>query len=66
MSDNPIFRYLRETRAEISKVTWPTVDEARNLSLIVIAVTVLMSVALGLLDFLFAYLFQTILRLAGL
>ena len=35
-SDNPIARYLRETRAEIGKVAWPTIEEARNLSAIVI------------------------------
>ena len=42
-SDNPIARYLRETRAEIAKVAWPTIEEARNLSAIVIGVTVAMA-----------------------
>ncbi len=63
--DNPIARYLRETRSELSKVAWPSFEEARNLSLIVIAVTVFMSFALGIVDFLFARLFEGILRLAG-
>ena len=47
-------RYLRETRAEIAKVAWPTREETRNLSLIVIGVTVAMSVVLSLFDFLFS------------
>ena len=62
-SDNPIARYLRETRAEIAKVAWPTVEEARNLSAIVIGVTVAMAAALGLLDFVFSRLFEAVLTL---
>ncbi len=61
-SDNPISRYLRETRAEIAKVAWPTLEEARNLSAIVIGVTVAMAAALGLLDFVFSRLFETVLN----
>lgn len=62
-SDNAVIRYLRETRAEIGKVAWPTRQETQNLSLIVIAVTVAMSVLLGLLDFVFASLVQLLLNL---
>ena len=53
-SDNPLMRYVRETRAEIAKVAWPTPEETRNLSLIVIGVTVSMSVLLSLFDMIFA------------
>ena len=63
--DNPIARYLRETRAEIAKVSWPTIEETRNLSLIVIGVTVLMAFALGILDFLFSRLFENLLNIVG-
>ncbi len=48
---NPIIRYLRETRAEVAKVTWPTREEWIRLSGIVLAVTVIMAVILGLADF---------------
>lgn len=64
-SDNPIMRYLRETRAEIAKVAWPTVQETRNLSLIVIGVTIAMSFALGILDFVFSKLVENLLSLVG-
>lgn len=64
-SDNTVVRYLRETRAEIAKVSWPSVEQTRNLSLIVLGVTVAMSVALGVLDSFFAFLVQTILKLVG-
>ena len=60
--DNIVVRYLRETRSELQKVAWPTVEEARNLSLIVIGVTLGMSLALGIIDLLFARIFELIMR----
>ena len=59
-SENRVVRYLKETRAELRKVTWPTRREATNLSLIVLAVTVAMALFLGAIDFLFATLMQFI------
>ncbi|GAB4575648.1 MAG: hypothetical protein Kow0077_28170 [Anaerolineae bacterium] len=50
--------YFASTRAEIQKVTWPTRQEALRLSGIVIAVTVVSSIALGLLDYLYGELFR--------
>lgn len=55
--ENRIVQYFKETRAELRKVTWPTRQEALNLTAIVLAVTVFMAALLGLLDFLFAKLF---------
>jgi len=52
--ENAITRYLRETRAELRKVHWPTRQEAWNLTKIVIVITVSMAALLGLLDYLFA------------
>ena len=52
--DKAIVKYLKETRAELRKVTWPTREEAINLTLIVIAVTVAMAVFLGTSDWLFS------------
>ncbi|NOZ49991.1 MAG: preprotein translocase subunit SecE [Chloroflexi bacterium] len=43
-------RYLRETRAELAKVTWPTRQEWLRLSGIVLVVTVAMSFILGVID----------------
>jgi preprotein translocase subunit SecE len=63
--DNPIINYIRETNAELRKVTWPTVEQARNLSLLVLGVTLSMSVLLGLVDFFFSSLFNTILQQFG-
>jgi preprotein translocase subunit SecE len=58
LRDNPITRYLRETWAELKKVRWPTRQEAQNLTLIVLAVTVGMAIILGLMDFFFAWEFK--------
>ena len=52
--ENRVVRYLRDTRAELHKVHWPTRQEAWSLTKIVLAVTILMALFLGLLDYLFA------------
>jgi preprotein translocase subunit SecE len=61
MTDNPIVRYLRETRAELSKVSWPTRQEALSLTGVVLVVVAVSSLILGSFDFLFARLFQFVL-----
>lgn len=53
-----IIRYLRETRAELRKVTWPTRKEAINLTYIVLGVTFAFAVVLGVLDWVFSQIFQ--------
>ena len=50
----PVARYLRETRAELRKVTWPSREEAWNLTLIVLGTVVVMAALLGAGDFLFS------------
>jgi preprotein translocase subunit SecE len=54
---NAIQRYFHETIGELRKVTWPTRREATNLTLIVLAVTVVVGMYLGLADTLFSRLF---------
>lgn len=51
--ENPVLRYLRETRSELRKVHWPTRKEAWALTKIVLAVTGSMAIFLGFLDYLF-------------
>jgi preprotein translocase subunit SecE len=57
VDDNRIARYFRETRSELRKVVWPTREEATNLTVIVMAVTIGMSALLGLIDLVFSRLF---------
>jgi preprotein translocase subunit SecE len=56
-----IRRFYRESVGELRKVTWPTRQEATNLTIIVILVTFGMSAFLGIVDFLFSRLFALIL-----
>lgn len=51
-----ITEYLKDTRGEIRKVSWPTRKQLTNLTLIVLAVTTAMALFLGALDFTFAQL----------
>lgn len=60
---NPVVKYLRETRGELNKVTWPTREESQRLTLIVLGVTALMAVFLGLLDFSFSSLMNGLIDL---
>jgi preprotein translocase subunit SecE len=48
-----IKRFWRETVGELRKVTWPTPEEAWGLTKVVLIVTVIMSLILGLMDFVF-------------
>jgi preprotein translocase subunit SecE len=56
-----IIRYFRDTRAELKKVTWPTREEALNLTYIVMGVTFAFALFLGILDWMFTQVFQLIL-----
>jgi preprotein translocase subunit SecE len=60
--DNVVLKYFKETRAELYKVSWPTRKEAVNLTLIVVAVTLVMAVLLGVLDYTFAQLVGLIVK----
>jgi preprotein translocase subunit SecE len=43
-------QWIRESRSELRKVTWPTPEQTRNLTLVVIAVCVIMATFLGIVD----------------
>jgi preprotein translocase subunit SecE len=58
---NAVQRFFRETMGELRKVTWPSREEALNLTRIVLIVMVIMGAFLGSLDYLFLKLFQLIL-----
>jgi len=60
--DNFLVKYFKETRAELRKVSWPSRQEALNLTLIVVGFTVFMAALLGIIDYLFAWVFGLIIR----
>lgn len=49
--ENRIVQYIRETRAELRKVVWPTREEAINLTAIVVGTIFAMSVFFGVIDY---------------
>ena len=65
MNDNPILgpiiRYARETRAELSKVSWPSRQDATNLTVVVLVTVVVSSLVLGSFDALFSQVFVMLL-----
>ncbi len=56
--ENRIMQYIRETRAELRKVVWPTRQEAINLTAIVVGTIVVMSAFFGVVDYLLTQLFR--------
>ena len=48
---NAIRRYFNETTGELRKVSWPTWPEARQLTILVIIVMVVIGLFLGLVDY---------------
>jgi preprotein translocase subunit SecE len=46
--------YLRDTKAELRHVTWPTRRQALSYTIIVLSVSIGTGLFLGLLDFIFA------------
>lgn len=55
-SENALVRYIKDTRAELAKVTWPTREEGIRLTLVVLAVTAVSAIVLFAVDSLFSYL----------
>ena len=54
-------KFYRETSAELRKVSWPTREEAIQLTRVVLIVIFVMGAFLGLLDYAFTQLFGLIL-----
>ncbi len=63
LTENAATNYLRETRAELMKVTWPTRQEWLRLSAIVLVVTAVMAVILGLAEAVGAELMSLFLKI---
>ena len=51
-------QFFEETRSELQKVTWPARNEVTRLTLVVIAVSVIVGLYIGGLDFVFTKLLQ--------
>ncbi|MBI1999280.1 MAG: preprotein translocase subunit SecE [Parcubacteria group bacterium] len=51
--------YLKETKAEMSHVSWPTKKQVWYFTALVVGISLFTAAYLGLFDALFAYLLET-------
>ena len=56
-----LMNFIREAKAELKKVTWPTRRQIWYWTIVVIVFTLCVSLYLGLIDFLLAWLFSALL-----
>jgi preprotein translocase subunit SecE len=61
---NPIY-FVHDVRSELRKVAWPTSRETVNLTVVVVALSAVVGMFLGGVDFLFQELFRFLLGLTG-
>jgi len=53
--------FLKEVRAELAKVTWPTRAELRESTVVVIITVIIITVFIGAVDQVFNYLMKMVL-----
>ncbi|MBT4917785.1 preprotein translocase subunit SecE [Candidatus Peregrinibacteria bacterium] len=63
MKDNAIKRYVRSSLEELSKVTWPTKNQAVRLTIIVLVFVLITAFFMGAVDYGFNELYQYVLKL---
>ena len=48
--------YMREMRAELRKVTWPTWEDLRKSTMVIILFVIMVGILIGIMDFVFSKL----------
>jgi len=48
-----VTQYFKDSRAELKKVSWPTKEQTKNHTLMVIGISIGVAVFLGVIDYLF-------------
>lgn len=56
-------KYLKETKSELKKVTWPSKDQIKNNTGIIIVFIILVAIFLSICDFGFGWLRQAFLNI---
>lgn len=54
--------FLAQTREELKKVTWPNTNEVVRLTFVVIAVSLMVGMFIGALDFVFAKIVELLVK----
>ncbi len=57
-----IVKFLKETKHELKKVNWPTKKQVGKLTMVVVFITLVVTLYLGTLDFIFAKMVEVLLR----
>jgi preprotein translocase subunit SecE len=50
-------QFLRDVRNEMRKVTWPTTDELKKATTVIVIFVTLLGIVIGLMDSLFQFVF---------
>lgn len=56
---NKIIQFIKEARAELMKVNWPTRKQTMNYTFLVIGVSAAVAIFLGGLDYVFGQILKT-------
>ena len=62
MSLGTVFKFFKEVRVELGKVTWPNREELIGSTVIVIVLSLVMAAYIGFLDFVLSGIFGRIIR----
>jgi preprotein translocase subunit SecE len=62
MSLGAVFKFFKEVRVELGKVTWPNREELIGSTIIVIVLSLVMAAYIGFLDFVLSGIFGRIIR----
>ena len=54
--------YIKGSAEEMKKVTWPTKKETQNYTYLVIGISLAVAAFLGILDYIFSFGFEMLLR----
>jgi preprotein translocase subunit SecE len=60
-----INEYVKDVRVEMSKVSWPTREELRESTLVVIVMVFVISIFIGVVDRVLSFAFEAVLRMFG-
>lgn len=58
-----IFKFFREIKAEVKRITWPKKNDAKKAIIAVAVATIIYTVLVGGFDYIFQNLFEAILKL---
>ncbi len=62
VKDNAVVRYIKESYEELKKVVWPGQKEVKNHTMVVIFLSLSLAAFLGILDYIFSYGLDKIIR----